>query len=138
MLYESSSSNGCVGSFNYLNSPITSVEWSPHDNSVLAVSSDQQLTIWDLSLEADAADQIPDVPPQLLFVHAVSYILLFSHRVKMPLKNYTSILRFVIWLYQLLRMGLIASFLILLSVMVWIQSSLLFECLLINKRKLWC
>ena len=67
-------SNGCVGSFNYLNAPITSVEWSPHDNSVLAVSSDEQLTIWDLSLEADSADQIPDVPPQLLFVHAVCVV----------------------------------------------------------------
>ncbi|KAK8816977.1 glutamate-rich WD repeat-containing protein [Blastocystis sp. ATCC 50177/Nand II] len=61
---------GCVGNFNYLDAPITSVEWSPHDSSVLAVSSDQQLTIWDLSLEADAADQIPEVPSQLLFVHA--------------------------------------------------------------------
>lgn len=61
-----------VGDFNYLNAPITSVEWSPHDSSVLAVSSDEQLTIWDLSLEADAANEIQDVPPQLLFVHAVS------------------------------------------------------------------
>jgi ribosome assembly protein RRB1 len=63
-----------VGNFNYLNSPITSVEWSPHDSSVLAVSSEEQLTIWDLSLEADAVDQVPDVPPQLLFVHAVRII----------------------------------------------------------------
>ena len=68
---ELTGSGGCVGNFNYLGAPITSVEWSPHDSSVLAVSSDQQLTIWDLSLEADAADQIPDVPSQLLFVHAV-------------------------------------------------------------------
>ena len=51
-----------VGDFNYLNAPITSVEWSPHDSSVLAVSSDEQLTIWDLSLEADAANEIQDVP----------------------------------------------------------------------------
>ena len=60
-----------MGNFDYLNAPITSVEWSPHDSSVLGVSSDDQLTLWDLSLEADAADQVPGVPPQLLFVHAV-------------------------------------------------------------------
>ena len=69
--YQIINRNGCVGSFDFLNAPITSVEWSPHDNSVLAVSSDEQLTVWDLSLEADARDQIPDVPPQLLFIHAV-------------------------------------------------------------------
>lgn len=60
-----------MGSFDYLQAPITSVEWSPHDSSVLGVSSDDQLTLWDLSLEADEADQIPGVPSQLLFVHAV-------------------------------------------------------------------
>ena len=60
-----------VGDFSYLNAPITSVEWSPHDSSVLAVSSDDQLTIWDLSLEAESANEKQDVPPQLLFVHAV-------------------------------------------------------------------
>lgn len=61
-----------MGDFSYLNAPITSVEWSPHDSSVLAVSSDDQLTIWDMSLEAESANEQQDVPPQLLFVHAVA------------------------------------------------------------------
>ncbi|KAF2906528.1 protein HEAT STRESS TOLERANT DWD 1 [Oryza sativa Japonica Group] len=72
-----------VAHFEYHKHPITSVEWSPHEPSTLAVSSaDHQLTIWDLSLEKDAeeeaefrarmreqADAPEDLPPQLLFVH---------------------------------------------------------------------
>ncbi|WZZ02653.1 hypothetical protein YC2023_088574 [Brassica napus] len=60
--------------------PITSIEWSAHESSTLAVSSgDNQLTIWDLSLEKDeeefkaqSKEQVntpQDLPPQLLFVH---------------------------------------------------------------------
>jgi len=63
-------------SFEWHKSPITSLEWNPNDSSVVAVSSsDDQLTIWDFSLEddPDASDsQIPaddSVPPQLLFIH---------------------------------------------------------------------
>lgn len=55
-------------------SPITSIEWSAHDESILAVSSaDDQLTLWDFSVEADhevmqeSADL--DIPPQLMFIH---------------------------------------------------------------------
>jgi len=60
--------------FSWHNSPITSVEWKPNDGSVLAVSSSDQITLWDLSLEKDAeseADANPEdnYPPQLLFVH---------------------------------------------------------------------
>lgn len=34
--------------------PVTSIEWAPHDESVLSVASaDNQVTIWDLSVEAD-------------------------------------------------------------------------------------
>lgn len=59
--------------FKWHQNPITSVEWHPSDESVVAVSSGDQLSLWDLSLEKDDRDETPpelqDVPPQLLFVH---------------------------------------------------------------------
>ncbi|WCJ28290.1 Glutamate-rich WD repeat-containing protein 1 [Euphorbia peplus] len=72
-----------VARFDYHKHPITSIEWSPHESSMLAVSSaDNQLTIWDLSLEKDEEEEAEfkaktnehvnapsDIPPQLLFVH---------------------------------------------------------------------
>jgi ribosome assembly protein RRB1 len=60
-----------LAQFSYHKGPITSVEWAPHDESVLAVSSaDNQLTVWDLSVEADEiAEARPEFPPQLLFLH---------------------------------------------------------------------
>lgn len=72
-----------VAHFEYHKHPITSVEWSPHEASTLAVSSaDNQLTIWDLSLENDPEEEAEfrskmkeqanapeNLPPQLLFVH---------------------------------------------------------------------
>ncbi|KAF9614612.1 hypothetical protein IFM89_019589 [Coptis chinensis] len=72
-----------VAHFEYHKQPITSIEWSPHEPSTLAVSStDNQLTIWDLSLERDEEEEAEfrarikeqanapeDLPPQLLFVH---------------------------------------------------------------------
>lgn len=72
-----------VAHFEYHKQPITSIEWSPHETSTLAVSSsDNQLTIWDLSLERDEEEEAEfkaqmkeqtsapeDLPPQLLFVH---------------------------------------------------------------------
>jgi ribosome assembly protein RRB1 len=50
------------------------VEWHPTDDSVLAVSGeDDQVSLWDLSMEKDtevqAQENEPNVPPQLLFVH---------------------------------------------------------------------
>ncbi|KAK9724240.1 hypothetical protein RND81_05G057900 [Saponaria officinalis] len=72
-----------VAHFTYHKHPITSIEWSPHEASTLSVSSaDNQLTIWDLSLERDEEEEVEfkaqiedkvnaptDLPPQLLFVH---------------------------------------------------------------------
>lgn len=70
--------------FEWHKAPITSIEWHPTDASVLAVSAeDDQLTIWDFSVERDpeAALQMVDsttnfadfdesaVPQQLLFIH---------------------------------------------------------------------
>ncbi|CAN8271100.1 unnamed protein product [Cochlearia groenlandica] len=72
-----------VAHFEYHKHPITSIEWSAHEGSTLAVTSgDNQLTIWDLSLEKDEEEEAEfkaqtkeqvntpqDLPPQLLFVH---------------------------------------------------------------------
>uniref|UniRef100_K3X1A2 Glutamate-rich WD repeat-containing protein 1 n=1 Tax=Globisporangium ultimum (strain ATCC 200006 / CBS 805.95 / DAOM BR144) TaxID=431595 RepID=K3X1A2_GLOUD len=71
--------NSPVAHFRYHTAPITSIEWHPTDESVLAVSgADNQISVWDMSVEEDteaAADtQDPenpklDLPPQLLFIH---------------------------------------------------------------------
>lgn len=54
---------------------ITSVEWHPTDDSVVAVcGGDDNLTLWDLAVELDDEESrftadAKDVPPQLLFNH---------------------------------------------------------------------
>ncbi|KAI7956996.1 hypothetical protein MJO28_004091, partial [Puccinia striiformis f. sp. tritici] len=71
--------NRPVADFQYHKSPITSLEWNPIEDSCFAASSaDDQVTLWDLSVEVDdeekkksnkangAANQFPD---QLLFSH---------------------------------------------------------------------
>jgi ribosome assembly protein RRB1 len=65
-----------VATFKWHNAPITSIEWHPTEESVLAVSgADNQLTLWDLSVEPDTeqegrlTNEGVEVPPQLLFVH---------------------------------------------------------------------
>jgi ribosome assembly protein RRB1 len=61
--------------------PITSVEWSPHESSVLVTTGeDAACCVWDLAVERDPDEEAalgagtavaPDaLPPQLLFVHA--------------------------------------------------------------------
>lgn len=62
--------------------PITSLEWSPHESSMLlSTGEDGQTAVWDLALERDPEEEaalapetnaaVPDeLPPQLLFVHA--------------------------------------------------------------------
>lgn len=54
--------------------PITSVEWHPTDESMLAASDDVGSFVYDLSVEEDTAPTTThhDVPPQLLFVHSGS------------------------------------------------------------------
>jgi len=63
-----------VGNFKWHTDQITSIQWDPNDESVLAIAgADNQITLWDLSVEEDAEDRAVaseiDVPPQLLFVH---------------------------------------------------------------------
>lgn len=68
-----------VAHFTWHKAPITSVEWHPTDPSVFASSgADDQVTLWDLSVEQDDDEgttavgpdgQALTVPPQLLFVH---------------------------------------------------------------------
>lgn len=52
--------------------PITSVEWHPTDESMLATSDDMGAYVYDLSVEEDDTAAGLDVPPQLLFVHSGS------------------------------------------------------------------
>ncbi|CAN1275263.1 Protein HEAT STRESS TOLERANT DWD 1 [Linum perenne] len=80
---DSSGVTSVVAHFSYHKHPITSIEWSSHESSTLSVSSaDNQLTIWDLTLEKDEEEEAEfraetkeevnapsDLPPQLLFVH---------------------------------------------------------------------
>ena len=63
-------------SFNWHRKAITSLEWHPTDEAQLAVSAeDDQVTLWDFSVEKDAETQQDNVnmnaeiPPQLMFIH---------------------------------------------------------------------
>ena len=64
-----------VASFDFHKEQITSVEWHPTDDSIVAVAAgDNTLTLWDLAVELDDGESrdtadMKDVPPQLLFVH---------------------------------------------------------------------
>ena len=69
-----------VASFNFHKEQITSVEWHPTDDSIVAVAAgDNTLTLWDLAVELDDEESqdtagVKDVPPQLLFVHYMEQI----------------------------------------------------------------
>ena len=72
-----------VATFKHHQAAITSVEWHPTDGTVFAASSDDnQITLWDLAVEADTDevavatvpetvddDAVNQLPPQLLFIH---------------------------------------------------------------------
>jgi len=71
-----SATSGCtsVAHFTWHKKPITSVEWDPNYESVIAVASeDDSVTIWDLSVERDEEEmkhkELVEIPPQLLFIH---------------------------------------------------------------------
>jgi ribosome assembly protein RRB1 len=72
-----------VADFHFHKKPITSIEWHPSDDSVVAVAcADNTATLWDLAVELDDEEygkeaglglgEGPEkVPPQLLFIHHV-------------------------------------------------------------------
>jgi len=69
-----------VASFNFHKEQITSVEWHPTDDSIVAVAAgDNTLTQWDLAVELDDEESrdtadVKDVPPQLIFVHYMEQV----------------------------------------------------------------
>lgn len=68
-----------IANYNFHKSAVTSISFNPLDESIIAVSSeDNTVTLWDLAVEADdeeiaqqrtEAQELNDIPPQLLFVH---------------------------------------------------------------------
>lgn len=64
-----------IASFAYHREQITSIEWHPTDDSMVAVAAgDHKVTLWDLSVELDDEESkdtagVKDMPPQLLFEH---------------------------------------------------------------------
>ena len=68
-----------IASFQYNREQITSIEWHPTDDSMVAVAAgDHKVTLWDLSVEIDDEESkdtagVKDMPPQLLFEHIVEH-----------------------------------------------------------------
>jgi ribosome assembly protein RRB1 len=70
-----------VAGFNFHKKPITSIEWHPTDDSVVALAcADNTATLWDLAVELDdeeydkeaglgLGEGLEKVPHQLLFIH---------------------------------------------------------------------
>lgn len=73
-------SRGSVANFRFHKEQITSIEWHPQDDSIVAVAAgDNTLTLWDLAVELDDEESrdtagVQDVPPQLLFLHYAEMI----------------------------------------------------------------
>ncbi len=69
-----------VASFNFHKEQITSIEWHPSDDSIVAVAAgDNTLTLWDIAVEFDDEESrntadAKDVPPELLFVHYMEMV----------------------------------------------------------------
>lgn len=54
------------------NTPITSLEWHPTDESMIVVSDEEAVFVYDLSVEEEMGKNTGDIPPQLLFMHCGS------------------------------------------------------------------
>ncbi|KAL8895777.1 MAG: hypothetical protein Q9207_008012 [Kuettlingeria erythrocarpa] len=69
-----------VASFNFHKEQITSLEWHPTDDSIMAVAAgDNTLTLWDLAVELDDEESkdtagVQGWPPQLLFLHYMEMV----------------------------------------------------------------
>ena len=72
--------SGSLASFNFHKEQITSLQWHPTDDSIIAVAAgDNTVTLWDLAVELDDEESkytadVKDVPPQLLFVHYMQQV----------------------------------------------------------------
>ncbi|KAH8705295.1 WD40-repeat-containing domain protein [Talaromyces proteolyticus] len=78
-----------VASFDFHKEPITSIEWHPSDDSVVAVASaDSTITLWDLAVELDDEESrdagLSEIPPQLLFVHYMDSVKELHWQAQMP------------------------------------------------------
>ena len=79
-----------VASFAFHGEPITSIEWHPSDDSVVAVgSADNTVSLWDLAVELDDEESrqsgmAEEVPPQLLFVHYMDSVKEVHWQAQMP------------------------------------------------------
>ncbi|CAI7662144.1 unnamed protein product [Penicillium manginii] len=78
-----------VASFDFHSEPVTSIEWHPTDDSVVAVgSADNTVTLWDLAVELDDEESrqagMADIPPQLLFVHYMESVKEVHWQAQMP------------------------------------------------------
>lgn len=78
-----------VASFDFHREPVTSIEWHPTDDSVIAVgSADNTVTLWDLAVELDDEESretgSTEVPPQLLFVHYMDSVKELHWQAQMP------------------------------------------------------
>lgn len=70
-------SSSPAANFKWHRGPITSIQWHPSDESILAVSSaDHSVSTWDMALENDPEAKAEgaemgevELPPQLLFIH---------------------------------------------------------------------
>ncbi|KAL4863579.1 hypothetical protein BDV12DRAFT_177335 [Aspergillus spectabilis] len=85
----SSATASPVASFDFHKEPVTSIEWHPTDDSVVAVgSADNTVTLWDLAVELDEEESreagLHDVPPQLLFVHYMESVKEVHWQAQMP------------------------------------------------------
>ncbi|KAF3019135.1 ribosome biosynthesis protein rrb1 [Penicillium rubens] len=78
-----------VASFDFHKEPITTIEWHPSDDSVVAVgSADNTVTLWDLAVELDDEESrqanMADIPSQLLFVHYMESVKELHWQAQMP------------------------------------------------------
>lgn len=70
-------SKSAVARFGFHKEQITSIEWHPQEDSIVAVAAgDNTLSLWDLAVELDDEESrdTEEVPPQLLFLHYAEMI----------------------------------------------------------------